>query len=54
MSHEVRISHNDLIDMLEDNVGGVYENIKGGDKVTRVGITHSAIVFTIGDDDEEN
>ncbi len=51
MTYMVRISHDDLIDMLEDKIGGVYESIAEGDKVTNVELTSSAVTFTIDKED---
>ena len=46
----VTISHNDLIDMLEDKLGGIFEYIDEKDKVEAVQITRTAIMITIGKD----
>ena len=51
MSYTLSISHEDLIDALEDKLGNVYENIKEGDRIEFVRIGYAQVFITIGEEE---
>lgn len=48
MSYTVEISHDDLIDALEDKVGGVWEHIQEGEEIETIRVGYASIFITIG------
>ena len=48
----VSVSHQDLIDWLEQHKGGVYEHIKEDDVVEEIRVGYSDIFITIGAEEE--
>ena len=53
MSYTVyNISDDDLIDALEEKVGGIYEHIKEGDHIESIYLTYRTITIVIGKEEE--
>jgi hypothetical protein len=51
MAFTITIKGNDLIEWIENNKGGVYENIKEDDRITNIQLRYGDdITVTIGDD----
>ncbi len=51
--YEVKIKGSDLVDLLEDWSGHVYENIKEEDRITDVQLRYGdEVVITIGEETE--
>lgn len=50
MAYTVKIGHDELITLLQDHYDDkVYENIKDGDEIEEVNISHSEIEIVIGE-----
>lgn len=52
-AYVVAISHDDLINALEDYLGNVYEHIEEGDRVEKVVLGYTQVFITIGEDKED-
>ncbi len=53
MAYKVTILGEDLIDLLEDHLGNVYENIKEDDRITKIRLHYGdKVEITIGEEEE--
>ena len=52
MAYEIEIKGDDLIEWLEEKMGGVFEKIKEGDKITNIRLHYGdRIEITIGEEE---
>ena len=49
MTYTVQISHEALIEALEEKLGGIFEHIKDGDKIESIRLGYTQVYITIGE-----